>query len=80
MNNRCPICDDSYNKNDREITYHVTYKPEITTNACYGCNYAEFLIRHPEKEKEIDPSKIYHMQNRIKKVKEWTLKNKPLIT
>lgn len=71
--NMCPICKDMYRKDDPKIIYHVTYKPEVITDACNGCNYAEFLIRHPEIET------TYFMENRKHIVREWTLKNRPLI-
>jgi hypothetical protein len=48
MNVICPICEDKYTDEDKEIEYHVTYRPEVTTFTCNGCNYAEYLIRHPE--------------------------------
>lgn len=72
--NVCPICEDKYTKEDKKVEYHVSYKPEITTYACSGCNYAEFLIRNPEIKSD------YFMDHRKKLVKEWTLKNRPLIS
>jgi MinD superfamily P-loop ATPase len=69
----CTICGDKYTKSDLKIIYHVKYKPEITTYACQGCNYAEYLIRHPEVKT------TYLMERRKKLVREWTIKNRPLI-
>lgn len=69
----CPICGTSYTYNDPKIVYHVEYKPEITIDACRGCNYAEYLIRHPEIKSD------YYMKSKIKKVREWTLHSRPLI-
>ncbi len=71
---KCPICDDKYTEEDRKIVYHVAYKPEIITSACMGCNYAEYLIRHPEIQT------TYTMEKRKNMVKQWTLKNRPLIS
>ncbi|MDD5165678.1 MAG: hypothetical protein PHG25_04075 [Candidatus Pacebacteria bacterium] len=51
----------------------MEYKPEITIDACRGCNYAEYLIRHPEIKSD------YYMTSKMKKVREWTLRNRPLI-
>jgi hypothetical protein len=51
----------------------VEYKPEITMDACRGCNYAEYLIRHPEIKSD------YYMASKMKRVREWTLHNRPLI-
>ncbi len=73
-NPKCPICADKYTNEDKEVEYHVSYKPEITTYTCRGCNYAEYLIRHPE----IKTS--YGMEHRKDLVREWTLKNRPLIS
>lgn len=73
MNNNCPICGDVYNDLDRKIEYHFSYKPQITTYACDGCNYAEYLIRHPDIPR---PNNILH---RIEVVRQWTLKNRSLI-
>lgn len=76
MNNleTCPICNDEYKEHDRKINYHVTYKPEVTTNACDGCNYADHLIQHPEIKSD------YNMEYRKKLVREWILKNRPMIS
>jgi C4-type Zn-finger protein len=73
-NDTCPICEDKYKDDDKRVEYHVSYKPEITTYTCRGCNYAEFLIRHPEVKTN------YFMEHRKNLVKDWTLKNRPLIT
>lgn len=73
MNNTCPICDDKYRDEDKKVEYHVSYNPEITTYTCEGCNYAEFLIRHPEIKSE------YFMEKRKELVRQWTLKNRPMI-
>lgn len=70
---RCPICGKPYSYNDPKIIYHVEYKPEITTDTCRGCNYAEFLIRRP------DIKTSYYMKAKMKKVRQWTLHNRPLI-
>lgn len=70
---KCPICNDSYLEDDKKNLYHVTYKPEVTTYTCRGCNYAEFLIRHPEIET------TYAMNKRKEIVRRWTLKNRDLI-
>ena len=69
----CPICNDAYTDDDRKIIYHVTYKPEVTTFTCTGCNYAEYLIRHPKIHT------LYFMKKRKEVVRSWTLKNRPLI-
>lgn len=69
----CPICKNQYSKEDGKVIYHVSYKPEVITFTCKGCNYAEYLIRHPE----IDTD--YFMNHRKEIVKNWTLKNRPLI-
>lgn len=74
MEETCPICGDKYTKHDKKVNYHVTYKPEVTTYACDGCNYAEHLIQHPE----IKP--LYPTEKRKALVREWTLKNRPLIS
>ncbi len=74
MEETCPICGDKYTKTDKEVKYHVTYKPEVTTYACDGCNYAEHLIQHPE----IVP--LHPIEKRKELVREWTLKNRPLIS
>ena len=50
MNEVCRICEDKYKDEDIKVTYHVTYDPEVVTYSCRGCNYAEYLIRHPEVE------------------------------
>ncbi|MCC2631301.1 MAG: hypothetical protein K0S38_1110, partial [Candidatus Paceibacter sp.] len=71
---KCPICGDEYTELDRKIVYHVSYKPEVTTFACDGCNYAEHLIQHPEIETS------YEMEKRKEVVRAWTLKNRPLIS
>ena len=73
-NKICPICKDVYREEDAKIVYHVTYKPEVITDDCSGCNYAEFLIRHPE-----IPT-TYFMEKRKKVVRDWTLKNRPMIS
>ena len=74
MEKKCPICNRPYTEKDPEIIYHVTYKPEnIITDTCNNCNYAEYLIRHPE-----IPTK-YNMIKRMHKVQKWTVKNRPLI-
>lgn len=71
----CPICEDKYSEADKKIEYHVSYKPEVTTYAtCSGCNYAEYLIRHPE----IKPP--HPIEKRKALVRAWTLKNRPLIS
>ncbi len=70
----CPICGDEYTDNDKEVEYHVSYKPEVTTFTCRGCNYAEFLIWHPEIKT------TYRMKNKMDIVRKWTLKNRPLIS
>lgn len=70
----CPICEDKYKDEDKKVKYHVSYKPEITTYTCSGCNYAEFLIRNPQIKSE------YFMENRKELVRQWTLKNRPLIS
>ena len=70
---KCPICDDKYIEDDKKIEYHVTYNPEVTTYTCRGCNYAEYLIRHPE---IISP---YSMEKRKELVRQWTLKIRPLV-
>jgi len=70
----CPICKNKYKERDKKLEYHVSYKPEIKTNTCKGCNYAEFLIRHPYIKSE------YYMENRKRLVKLWTFKNRPLIS
>lgn len=72
-NDLCPICKNVYKEDDKKIVYHVTYRPEVITDSCRGCNYAEYLIRRPE----ITPT--YFMENRKSLVKEWTLRNRPLI-
>ena len=72
-NEICPICKDKYKTNDRKIKYHITYNPEVITFACQGCNYAEFLIRHPE------ISTTFFMDKRKETVRRWTLKNRALI-
>ena len=72
-NEICPICKNMYEDEYTKTVYHVTYRPERITFACRGCNYAEFLIRHPE-----IPT-TYFMENRKRAVKEWTLKNRPMI-
>jgi len=70
----CPICGHDYDYLDPKVEYHVSYFPvEIIANACRGCNYAEFLIRHPE-----IPTG-YYMKKKIVKVREWTLKNRPFL-
>lgn len=74
MNDICPICGDKYTKRDKKVTYHVTYKPEVTTYACDGCNLAEHLIQHPEIKT------TYFMEKRKELVRQWTLKNRPLIS
>ena len=76
MNNLevCPICNDKYKEHDKKVNYHVTYRPEVITFTCEGCNYAEYLIRHPE------ISTDYIMEKRKNLVKQWTLKNRPLIS
>ncbi len=74
MNETCPICGDKYCEEDLKVEYHVTYKPEVTTFACSGCNYAEFLIRNPEIKTD------YFMDNRKELVRQWTLKNRSLIS
>lgn len=74
MNDICPICKNLYSYNDPKIIYHVAYKPEnIITNACNNCNYAEYLIRHPEIKTK------YNMEWRKKLVKQWTIKVRPQI-
>lgn len=73
MNETCPICEDRYRKEDKKVLYHVTYRPEVTTYTCSGCNYAEYLIQHPEIETD------YIMEHRKDLVRKWTLKNRPLI-
>lgn len=73
MKEKCPICNDEYTDEDRKIIYHVSYKPEIVTYACDGCNYAEHLIQHPE-----IPT-TYFMDKRKDLVIQWTLKNRPLL-
>jgi len=73
MNDRCPICSDLYSEVNIEVEYHVDYSPAITTHACRGCNYAEYLIRHPEVISE------YPMERKKILVREWTYKNKLLI-
>jgi hypothetical protein len=76
----CPICEDKYSDSDKEVLYHVQYSPkEITTYACRGCNLVEDIIQHPEKESLLNPNHKYYLENRKKLVREWTLKNKPLI-
>lgn len=70
----CPICGNQYKEESQKDEYHVSYKPEVTTDACLGCNYAEYLIRHPE----VKPP--YDMEKRKEIVKQWTLKNRPLIS
>ncbi|HEY0220736.1 MAG TPA: NUDIX domain-containing protein [Candidatus Paceibacterota bacterium] len=69
----CPICENRYKDEDSKVIYHVTYIPEITTNACRGCNYAEFLIRNPEEKTK------YRMDHRKELVRMWTIKHRPLI-
>jgi hypothetical protein len=69
----CPICKNQYSEQDKKVTYHVMYVPEITSDSCRGCNYAEYLIRHPE---EVS---AYPMEHRKEIVKAWTIKNRPLI-
>ena len=73
MNETCPICGDRYTEQDIKVTYHVTYKPEVTTYTCRGCNYAEWLIRNPN-------IKEPYMEKRKELVRQWTLKNRPLIS
>jgi C4-type Zn-finger protein len=70
---KCPVCDDHYLEGDKKILYHVTYKPEVTTYTCRGCNYAEFLIRHPEIKTD------YKMKRRKEIVRRWTLKNRDML-
>ncbi|MES2315828.1 MAG: hypothetical protein V4486_03830 [Patescibacteria group bacterium] len=70
----CPICNDEYTEEDKKNTYHVTYKPEIITDACRGCNWAEHLIQHPDLE---TPP---YMIKRKELVRKWTLKNRPMIS
>ncbi|MBA3284796.1 MAG: hypothetical protein H0U27_07025 [Nitrosopumilus sp.] len=80
MNEKCPICDDQYTDSDKKVLYHVEYSPkEITTYACRGCNFAEDLIQHPEKEHILNPNDKYHMWHRKELVRAWTLKNRSLI-
>lgn len=69
----CPICGDLYTNKDFEVNYHVDYIPEIITTACKGCNYAEYLIHHPEIKSK------YDMERKIAAVRAWTQKNAPLI-
>lgn len=71
---KCPICNDNYKEDDVKIVYHVSYKPEVTTFTCRGCNYAEFLIRHPEIQT------TYDMEHRMVLVRNWTLKNRQYFT
>ncbi len=73
MTKTCPICEDKYRKEDKEVEYHVTYKPEVTTYTCSGCNYAEHLIQHPEIKT------TYFMEKRKELVRKWTLRNRPMI-
>lgn len=70
---KCPICANLYTFNDPQIVYHVEYKPEITIDACRGCNYAEYLIRHPDIKSD------YYMDQRKEKVRKWTIHNRPFI-
>jgi uncharacterized protein YlaI len=80
MNDKCPICADEYSESDKRVLYHVTYKPkEITTYACTGCNFAEDLIQHPEKEAILNPEGKYYMKKRKELVRSWTLKNRTMI-
>lgn len=80
MNGKCPICDDKYTESDKKVLYHVSYKPkEVTTYSCQGCNFAEDLIQHPEKESTLNPDNKYNMDERKELVRSWTLKNRPKI-
>ncbi len=72
--NRCPICENNYSFEDPRIRYHVGYKPEITIDACRGCNYAEYLIRNPQVETD------YYMDKRKEVVRQWTVEKRPLIS
>ncbi len=74
MNEVCPICGDKYTEQDIKVVYHVEYRPEITTDACTGCNLAEYLIRHQDQL-----YKYPYMKHKMEIVRDWTLKNRPLI-
>lgn len=75
MNETCPICENPYTEKHYKLEYHVEYKPEITIDACSGCNFAEYLMRYPDKQINYP-----WMTNRIKTVEAWTKKQLPLIS
>lgn len=42
----CPICGKEPAKRGGWVTYHISYDPEITLDACKSCNFLEYLLRH----------------------------------